>query len=400
MTIGQLAGGKRIGSDEAASMRSFCDSGGDRSLCSDQAKNNAAKEFLAMNFLKHVFTFACVVALSIACLGRAGATDAEVIGAGASFPAPAIEAWARQFSRESGVKLVYRSVGSGEGILRVTARSVDFAMTDVPLTQAELLQDDLMQFPVIVGAIVPVVNIPGIGDGELKLTGILLADIFLGKITSWDAPAIKMLNPQLSLPNLPIRVVHRSDGSGTSFVFTYYLSAVSSDWQGRLGIGSRLNWPTGSGARGNEGVSQAVHEVAGGIGYVEYTYSLEHKLCMVQLQNKNAKFVRASDSGVRATLASAHWSRPTYYEVLVNRDGDESWPIVGVSFALLHKSQEDPATAIATLNFMQWIYAHGADLARRLHYVPLIDSSLIGRIESSWDDIHDDKGTSLWKNRK
>lgn len=351
-----------------------------------------------MKFFLRPLTFACALALSMVCI-RAGATDAEVIGAGASFPAPAIEAWARQFSRDTGAKIVYRSVGSGEGILRVTARSVDFAMTDVPLTQAELLQDDLVQFPVILGAIVPVVNIPGVGDGEIKLTGTLLADIFLGKIATWDAPAIKMANPHLLLPNLPIRVVHRSDGSGTSFVFTYYLSTVSTEWEGRLGIGSRLNWPTGSGAKGNEGVSQAVHDVVGAIGYVEYVYALERKLCTVQLRNRNGKYARASEASVGAALASGHWTRPGYYEVLVNREGDESWPIVGVSFALIHKSQEDMGTVTATLNFMHWIYTRGADIAHRLHYVPLNDPSLIGRIESSWEEIHDDKGRISWKSR-
>ena len=351
----------------------------------------------AKRFLSRLLAFAGILALSTLCESRARAAEVELIGAGASFPAPAIEAWARQFSRESGVKLVYRSVGSGEGILRVTARSADFAMTDVPLTQAELLQDDLMQFPIIAGAVVPVVNVPGVGDGELKLTGTLLGDIFLGKVTGWNDPAIKTLNPQLPLPNLPIRVVHRSDGSGTSFLFTYYLSAVSAEWQDRLGIGSRLNWPTGSGAKGSEGVSQTVHDSPGSIGYVEYAYSQEHKLSTVQLRNKNGKFTRASAAGVGAALASAHWSRPGYYEILVNREGDESWPIVGVSFALIHKSQEDKATAIATLHFVDWIYMHGADVAHKLHYVPLGDSSLIGRIESSWQEVHDDQSKIHWK---
>jgi len=351
------------------------------------------------NFSGCRFILSCVLTLSISCAVSARASEAQVIGAGASFPAPAIEAWARQFARESGAKLVYRSVGSAEGILRVTARSADFGMTDVPLTQVELLQDDLIQFPVIVGAIVPVVNIPRVSDGELRLTGTLLADIYLGKIPTWDAPAIKALNPQLPLPNLPIRVVHRLDGSGTSFVFTYYLSAVSAEWQDRLGIGSRLSWPAGSGVKGNEGVSQSVHDMAGSIGYVEYAYALEHKLCTVQLRNKNGKFAHASEIGVGAALASAHWSRPGYYEILVNQDGDVSWPIVGVSFALMHKSQEDRATAIATLDFMHWIYFRGGDIARRLHYVPLNDSSLIGRIESSWDEIHDEKGKIAWKSK-
>ncbi|HYA76354.1 MAG TPA: phosphate ABC transporter substrate-binding protein PstS [Burkholderiaceae bacterium] len=344
-----------------------------------------------------LIAFACWLSVGIALTSRALAADPEVIGAGATFPAPAIEAWARQFSRESRVKLVYRSVGSAEGILRVTARSADFAMTDVPLTRAELAQDDLMQFPVIAGAIVPVVNIPGIGDNELRLSGQLLADLYLGKITTWDDPAIKALNSQLSLPHLPVRVVHRADGSGTSFVFTYYLSAVSTAWDEHLGIGSRLVWPVGSGAKGSEGVSEAVRDTAGAIGYVEYAYSLEHKLARVQLRNRSGRFVHASEAGVGAALASARWSRPGYYEVPVDREGNESWPIVGISFFLIHKSQEDSRVAVATLNFLHWIYAHGADLAHRLNYLPLGDPSLIRQIESSWDEIRDDRGNVLWR---
>ena len=343
---------------------------------------------------------ACVLALSLMPAAQALGPGVEVIGAGASFPAPAIETWAGQFSRETGVRLLYRSVGSSEGIRRVTARSADFAMTDVPLTQAELAQDDLLQFPVIVGAIVPVVNIPGFGDGELKLTGQALADIYLGRITRWNAQALKELNPGRSLPDLPITVVHRADGSGTSFVFTYYLSRVSPGWQGRLGIGSRLLWPAGVGAKGNEGVSQAVHNTVGAIGYVEYAYAVKLDLVTVQLRNKAGKFARVSQTGVRAALASARWSHPGYYEVLVDRDGDDSWPIVGVSFALIHQRQENHADAVATLSFLSWIYAHGADAAHKLHYVSLDDAGLIGRIESSWGAIHDDEGQIVWKNGK
>jgi len=347
--------------------------------------------------VRHLLVRDYLLLVSVALMSHAWAADVEVIGAGASFPAPAIEAWARQYSQETGVKLLYRSVGSAEGILRVTARSADFAITDVPLTQAELIQDDLMQFPVIVGAIVPVVNLPSIADGELKITGTVLADIYLGKITSWSDPAIRELNPKSHLPNIPITVVHRTDGSGTSFVFTYYLSSVSSEWQNRLGIGSRLNWPTGTGARGNDGVSRTVHGTDGAIGYVEYTYALQHDLVTVQLRNKAGKFARVSEAGVSAALASALWSSPGYYEVLVNRAGDETWPIVGVSFALIHKKQEDHADALATLNFLHWIYVHGADSARKLHYVPLRDPALTARIESSWSQIRDDQGQTLWK---
>jgi phosphate transport system substrate-binding protein len=293
----------------------------------------------------------------------------------------------------------YRSVGSGEGIRRVTARSVDFAMTDVPLTQAELVQDDLMQFPLVVGAVAPVVNIPGVGPDALKLTGSLLADIYLGKITVWDAPALRAANPELTLPSLPIRVVHRSDGSGTSFVFTHYLSKVSSEWQDRLGIGSRLLWPAGVGVKGNEGVSQTVRDTTGAIGYVEYAYAVKQQIATVRLQNKAGRFVQASEAGVRSALASANWSRPSFYEMLTNRDGEDSWPLVGVSFALIHRQQEDRGDAEETLSFLQWIYGHGAPSANGLHYIALEDTALIERIESSWTEIRDDEGQIVWKGR-
>jgi phosphate transport system substrate-binding protein len=345
--------------------------------------------------VKRLALLACLLPLLAAQAARA---DEEVIGAGATFPAPLMEACAERFSKESGVRLLYRAVGSGEGIRRVTARSADFAMTDVPLTQAELEQDDLMQFPVIAGAIVPVLNLPGVADGELRLSGAVLADIYLGKISRWDDPALKALNPQQTLPGLPIKVFHRAEGSGTSFVFTYYLSRASAEWEQRLGIGSRLLWPAGTGAAGNEGVAQAVHDNQGAIGYVEYTYAVQHGLVTAQLRNRAGHFVRASEAGVRAALASAQWSRPGYYEVLADRDGADSWPIVGVSFALIHQRQEEAADAVATLKFLHWVYSHGAELARQLHYVPL-DATLTGSIESSWSRVHDEQGQALWNGR-
>ncbi len=343
---------------------------------------------------------ACGLLLCLLASAQASDPGREVIGAGASFPAPVIEAWAQQFSRQTGVKLLYRSVGSSEGIRRVTARAIDFGVTDVPLTQAELAQDDLLQFPVVVGAIVPVANVPGAGDGELKLSGEVLADIFLGKITRWNSAAITALNPEQNLPDLPITVVHRSDGSGTSFVFTYYLSAVSPEWQDRFGIASRLHWPAGIGAKGNEGVSQAVRDSAGAIGYVEYAYAARHKLETIQLRNKSGRFALANEPGVRAALASANWSRPGYYEVLVDRNGDDSWPIVGVSFALVHQRQDDRSNAVDTLHFLRWIYSHGAQAARGLHYVTLDDPGLIGRVESTWGQIHDNEGRTVWKKQQ
>ena len=340
----------------------------------------------------------CLTLATTGCL-IANATADEVTGAGASFPAPVMQAWARQFAQENKIEVRYLSVGSGEGIRRATARTVDFAMTDVALTQAELAQDDLLQFPLVAGAIVPVINVPGIRAGELKLTGVLLADIFLGKITAWDAPSIRALNPDLNLPAMPIKVIHRADGSGTTFVFTHYLSKVSAEWQENLGIGSRLRWPAGSGAKGNEGVAEAVLATSGAIAYLEYSYALKHQIATVQLGNKAGRFVRAGDTGVRAALAAAKWSRPSYYEMLTDRDGVDTWPIAAVSYALVHRKQADAADAIETLSFLDWVYRRGAALASALNYVAIDDKTLTERIESSWKNIRDDKGRLVWKGK-
>jgi phosphate transport system substrate-binding protein len=321
-----------------------------------------------------------LVIIILTLTGAATAAEIEVIGAGASFPAPAIESWARQYSENAGVRLLYRSVGSGEGIRRVTARSADFAMTDVPLTQAELNQDDLLQFPVVAGAIAPVVNLPA----ELRLTGTQLADIYLGKIANWRAI-------DASLPDLPITVVHRAEGSGTSFVFTYYLSGVSEEWASRLGIGSRLIWPAGIAASGNEGVAQAVQEKPGAIGYVELAYAVKHNLATAAVRNRAGQFVKPSDAAVGAALAASKWSRPGFYEVAVDRGGEASWPIVGVSFALIHKRQEARADAAATMSFFAWIHAH----PNQPDYVTLSDAMF----EAGWDQVKDEHGQPVWKRK-
>jgi len=349
------------------------------------------------NFIRRLAKLAAMVLLGVVTLAQAADAGGEVVGAGASFPAPAMQAWARQYAGQSGTRLSYRSVGSSEGIRRVTARSVDFGVTDVPLTQAELANDDLLQFPIIAGAIVPVVNLPGIGDAQLTLSGAVLSDILMGKITRWNAKAITALNPERELPDLPITVVHRSDGSGTTFVFTYYLSRISPEWQDRYGIASRLHWPVGIGAKGNEGIAEAVRDTAGALGYVELAYAATQNLATVRLPNRSGRIVRAGAIGVRTALASANWSRPGFYEVLVDRDGEDSWPIVGISFALIHKMQEDGSDALATLKFLHWIYAHGVDALQGLHYSGLEDARLIEQIESSWTQIRDRNDRVVWK---
>lgn len=324
---------------------------------------------------------------------------AEIAAAGASFPAPLIEAWAEQFPGSAKLRLAYQSMGSGEGIRRVTERDVDFAVTEVPLTPAELRQDDLLQYPLVVGAIVPVVNLPGIKPDQFKMTGPLLADIFLGRVTRWDDKAILALNPSLALPALPIVVVHRSDGSGSSFVFTHYLSKVSNEWRERLGIGSRLHWPVGVGQAGNEGIATKVQEVPGAIGYVQLGYALKYQLSTLQLRNHAGNFVSVSDASVRSALSSANWSRPGFYETLTDRDGEQSWPIVGVSFVLLHKQQNDRDKGALILNFQDWCYRQGAALAQSMHYVGVEDPALIAHIEENWASISDPEAKPVWQRK-
>jgi phosphate transport system substrate-binding protein len=343
-----------------------------------------------------LWTACCNALVALFLTGTALAAD-EVVGAGSSFTALVMQAWTQQFEAGHKAAVRYRSVGSGEGIRRVTANSVDFAVTDIPLTQVELVQADLIQFPLVVGAIVPVVNLPHIAPGELHLSGAVLGDLFLGKISHWNDPALRSLNPGLELPDLPVSVVHRSDGSGTTFVFTHYLSKTNAEWQDRLGVGSRLNWPTGKGAKGNEGVTFGVQETAGAIGYVEYTYAVNNRLTTAKLLNRAGKFVAAGEISIRAALASTTWARPSYYEVVTDRAGDDSWPIVGVSFVLLHKSQGNLDDARETLTFIDWIYRDGGAAAADNHYVPLDDKGLIKRIESGWKDIKDDAGQPAWK---
>lgn len=324
---------------------------------------------------------------------------ADVSGAGASFPAPVIEAWAKQFAQESKIEVSYRSVGSAEGIRRVTAHGTDFGVTDVPLTQAELAQDDLLQFPIVAGGIVPVVNLPGVDAADLKLTGRVLADIYLGKIDHWNAQAIRELNPDLVLPDLAIKVVHRADGSGSSFVFTHYLSKSNTEWQQRYGIASRMHWPIGSEATGNAGIAEFVKDNAGTIGYVEFSYAQSFGLTGAKLRNKSGQFIAPSIAAFRAALDSFNWSRPSYYEVLTDASGNDSWPIVGASFALIHKRQQNAVDALDMLKFFDWIQHSGAPLAEQNRYVSLGDKSLVKRIESSWAEVKDEHNVSVWKAR-
>lgn len=342
-------------------------------------------------------TILLALGLAWASFAAWGAGDAVVSGAGATFPVPVLSAWGEQFAREQDISLKYRALGSGEGIRNVTARAVDFALTDIPLTPAELIHDDLLQFPLVVGAIVPVVNLPGLDpEHPLRLTGPLLAAIYFGQITRWNDPTLSALNPTLTLPDIPITVLHREEGSGSTFVFSHYLSKVSPDWRAQVGLGSRLKWPRGEGARGNEGMATAVAAKPGAIAYVEYAYALQHQLRVVSLANAAGQFPRPDEASFQSALDHANWQRTGFYEVLTNKEGEASWPLVGVSYVLIHKNQLDLDDARETMAFFDWVLRQGAPLARERHYLPLQDTALIARIRAAWGDIRTSAGERVW----
>lgn len=317
----------------------------------------------------------------------------EATGAGASFPAPLYAKWAADYNKATGIKINYQSVGSGAGLRQVEAKTVDFGASDMPLKGADLEKKGLVQFPTVVGGVVPVVNIKGIKPGQLKLDGNTLANIYLGKITQWDDAAIQALNPGLKLPKAAIAPVRRSDASGTSFVFTNYLSKVSSDWKTTVGEGTVVNWPTGLGGKGNEGVAAFVGRLPNAIGYVEYAYVKQSRLAYVQLQNADKQFVSPSDDSFRAAAAGAEWPKD-FYLILTNQPGKASWPITGATFILMNKTQEKADRATTSLQFFNWAYSQGDKAALALDYVPMPDT-VKTRITQSWSAITDAAGNTI-----
>jgi phosphate transport system substrate-binding protein len=326
-----------------------------------------------------------------------GAYAAEITGAGATFPYPAYAKWAELYKAKTNVALNYQSIGSGGGIKQIEAKTVDFGASDMPLEPADLEKNGLVQWPMIMGGDVPVVNIPGVAPGQMKLTGPVLADIYLGKITKWNDPAIAKLNPDVKLPDTAIAVVHRSDGSGTTFLFVNYLSQVSPEWQSKVGVGTSVDWPVGVGGKGNEGVANFSGQTPGAIGYVEYAYALQNKLAYVLLQNRDGAFVKPDASAFAAAAANADWaSAPGFHLVLTNQPGKASWPITGASFILLHKSQDKPAQAAEVLKFFDWAYHNGGKSAEELDYVP-IPSNVVSLVETTWSkDLKSADGKALW----
>ena len=335
--------------------------------------------------------------VAAACLMAAGISGAQaqggardVTGAGASFPAPLYTKWAAQYHAATGNRINYQSVGSSAGLKQVEARTVDFGASDAPLSDAELQAKGLVQFPTVVGGIVPVVNLPGIAPGKLRLDGKTLGDIYLGKITRWNDPALAAINPGLALPDEAIAVVRRADGSGTSFAFTHYLSAAHPEWKERVGTGTAVNWPIGLGGKGNEGVAAFVKRLAGAIGYVEFAYAHRNGLSHAQLQNSAGRFVQPSQASFKAAALGADWKK-SFHQILTNQPGEGAWPITSATFILMHRTQEKPAQAVASLAFFSWAYKNGDALAEGLDYVPM-PGEIKTIIMDSWRKIADASG--------
>ena len=326
----------------------------------------------------------------------AAATD--ITGAGATFPYPIYAKWAEAYKAQSGSNMNYQSIGSGGGIKQITAKTVDFGASDMPLKPEALEKDGLMQFPTVIGGVVPVINVNGIENNKLKLDGKTLADIYLGKITKWNDPEIAALNKDVKLPDDIITVVHRSDGSGTSFIFTNYLSKASAEWKSAVGEGTAVSWKVGTGGKGNEGVASYVQRIKGSIGYVEYAYALQNKMYAVQMKNRAGNFVAADENSFKAAAAGAEWNKaPGFYEILTDEAGKGTWPISGATFILMHKNQEKPESAAAVLKFFDWAYANGDKLAGDLDYVTLPDD-VKKLIRGAWKaQIKDAQGHAIWK---
>ncbi len=324
------------------------------------------------------------------------AQAANISGAGATFPYPIYAKWAAAYAVKTGVQMNYQSIGSGGGIAQINANTVDFGASDMPLKPEVLEKDGLTQFPPVIGGEVLVVNLPGIKPGQMTLDGPTIADIYLGKITKWDDPAIAKLNPGLKLPSTAIAVVHRSDGSGTTFIFTDYLSKVSPEWKDKVNEGTSVQWPVGIGGKGNEGVSALTSRTIGGIGYVEYAYALQNKLTHTKLVNHDGVALEPGIDVFQAAAANADWqSAPGFYLILTNQPGKGTWPITGATFILMHKKQENPDRAKAVLSFFDWAYKNGAAMAKSLDYVPMPQNA-VAIFEDSWKQIVGPDGKPIW----
>ena len=330
------------------------------------------------NFKRSLATLALAASLTTA------AQAADITGAGASFVFPVMSKWSADYNAATGHRINYQSIGSGGGIAQMKANTVDFGSTDAPLKPEDLAASNLIQFPSVMGGIVPVVNLAGVQPGQIKFTGPLLADIYLGKITNWNDPAIAAVNPGLTLPTQRITVVHRSDGSGTTFNYVNYLSKVSPEWKTKVGEGTAVRWPVGVGGKGNEGVTAYVKQIKGAIGYIELSYALTNKVTYGQLQNAAGNFVQPSAATIQAAAASAEWTKAKdFFLIVTNAPGDQAWPITATNFMLMSKKPKNPANAKAARDFFTWVYDNGAQQASDLGYVPL-PAPLVEQIKAYW----------------
>lgn len=331
-----------------------------------------------------------VLALAAGLLSASAVFAQDVTGAGATFPAPIYAKWADAYHKATGVKMNYQSVGSGAGLNQIRAKTVDFGASDMPLNDEALAKDGLVQFPTVIGGVVPVVNIKGIAPGQIRLSGEALGDIYLGKITKWNDAALTALNPGVPLPDAPIAVVRRADGSGTSFIFTNYLSKVNAEWKAKVGEGTAVNWPTGAGGKGNEGVAAFVQRLPNSIGYVEYAYVKQNKMTYTLLKNAAGAFVAPDDANFKAAAAGADWAK-SFYQILTAQPGKDAWPLTGATFILMHKAQDKPATASAALKFFEWAYVGGDAMAAELEYVAL-PANVKDLVRKQWAEIKDAGG--------
>jgi phosphate transport system substrate-binding protein len=322
----------------------------------------------------------------------AHATD--ITGAGSTFAAPIYTKWADAYQKSGGGKVNYQGIGSSGGIKQINAKTVDFAGSDAPLKDDELAKAGLFQFPTVVGGVVPVVNLPGMKPGEIVLSGEVLGDIYLGKITKWNDPAIAALNPKVKLPDTDVAVVRRADGSGTSFIWTNYLSKVNTEWKSKVGEGTTVNWPTGTGGKGNDGVAAFVQRLPGAIGYVEWAYAKQNRMVYTALKNQTGNVVQPSTDTFKAAASGADWKK-SFYQILTNEPGKDAWPVVGATFVLLHATQDKPAQGAETLKFFDWAFKNGGQAATELDYITLPDS-VVSEIRSQWKaKVKDASGKAL-----
>ncbi len=335
--------------------------------------------------------------LAAATIGLSGmAQAADITGAGATFPFPVYSKWAEAYKKESGIGLNYQSIGSGGGIRQIKAKTVAFGATDAPLKGEDLAKDGLIQFPTVMGGVVPAINIAGIDARQLKLTGPILAEIYMGTIKKWNDPKIVALNPGLKLPDANITPVYRSDGSGTTFVFTDYLSKVSADWKSKVGANTSVQWAVGIGGKGNEGVSASVKQVANSIGYVEYAYAKQNKLSYALIQNADGNFPNPDDKSFQAAAANADWNAaPGFGISLNNQKGAEAWPITAATFLLVHAKPEKPEEVGAALKFVDWAFKNGDKLALDLEYVPL-PANVKDQVRAAWKGVTDPSGKPIF----